>query len=185
MQPADRASGTFDFALDAAREGDRRAMKFILDARGDNADHALMPLRVIEAQGVAAGVGGLLKCCERGFLHLSLDASALAVQGVQLLRDGLRARGVVGNQAFNAERHIGQSSGGVQAWAYGEAEIVRAGARRITRGHTQQRGNARLRLARAYAIQAVMHEDAIVFVEPHHVGDGTQRHQIKQVRQIR
>ncbi len=55
--------------------------------------------------------------------HLAFDPAPLAVQAVQLLRAVGGARLVVGEQAFDAEAHVGQAPRGVQARAEDEAEV--------------------------------------------------------------
>ena len=88
--------------------------------------------------------------------------------------------GVVGEQAFDAERHVRQPPGGVDARADREAEVEAAGARRVAPGRREQRRDARLHAAGADALQALRDEAAVVGVEPHHVGHGAERDQVEQ-----
>jgi hypothetical protein len=117
---------------------------------------------------------------ERLFLHAGLDLLALAVERVELLRDVERARFVVGDQRFDAERHVREASGGVEARADHEAEVHAAGLGRIAAGGAEEGANARRQLALAHALQALIDEDAVVAVELDHVGDGAERDEVEQ-----
>ena len=90
------------------------------------------------------------------------------------------ARGVVGEQAFDAERHVGQAPGGVQARPDREAEVGSARLARIAPGDREQRGDARLHAAGADPLQPVRDEAAVVAVEADDVGDGAERDQVEQ-----
>ena len=72
---------------------------------------------------------------------------------------------VVGEQAFDAEAHVGEAAGGVEARAEDEAEIEGCRLRRIAAGGLEQGGEAGLQLAGAHALQALADEDAVVAVE--------------------
>ena len=52
---------------------------------------------------------------------------ALAVDAVQRARQFIGAAGVVGQQAFDAQRHVAQTASGVDAWAQCKAEIKAGG----------------------------------------------------------
>ena len=103
------------------------------------------------------------------------------LSAIELARDRQRAAGVVGDQAFDAERHVGQPAGGVEARPEHEAQVVGGRARGIAAGRLEQRGDARLHAARAYALQSLLHQDAVVVVEPHDVGDGAERDEVEQL----
>ena len=49
----------------------------------------------------------------------------------------------------------------------------------------QQRRDARLAVAGAQALQPLRHQDAVVGVERHHVGDGAQRDQVGERSEVR
>ena len=53
MQPVYRAAAAFDLTIVATRKGDGGAVQLILDARGDDTDHALMPIGIEQAHRVA------------------------------------------------------------------------------------------------------------------------------------
>ena len=54
---------------------------------------------------------------------------------------------VVGGQALDADRHVGQPSGRVDAWADRKAEIVERAGARVAAGHLEQRRDARVQAA--------------------------------------
>ena len=60
-------------------------------------------------------------------LHLALYRAPLLVQGVEFAGDSETARGIVAQQAFDAEGHVGHASGGVQARAERAARGPSAG----------------------------------------------------------
>jgi hypothetical protein len=92
---------------------------------------------------------------------------------------------VVGDQAFDPERHVFQAAGGVQARAQREAEVEGRGAARFAASHAEQRGDAGMHAAGAHALQALRHQDAVVGVELDHVGHRAQRDQVEQRVQLR
>ena len=56
VQRGNRPSRTLEFAVFSACERDGRAVQLVLDARGENADHALVPGRVVDANaGIVRG----------------------------------------------------------------------------------------------------------------------------------
>ena len=113
--------------------------------------------------------------------HAGLDVAPLAVDRVEQLRQLGGARRVVGEQALDAERHVGQAAGGVDARPEREAEVERAGTRRASRaGGGEQRGDAGLHAAGADALQALRDQAAVVGVEPDHVGHRAERDQVEQ-----
>ena len=159
-------------------------MQLFLDAAGQYSDHALMPAGIEQGQ---AGAGSGVERGQQEFgvvTHAGFDAAPLTVDGVQLLGDVHGAGRIVGGEALDAERHVGQASGGVEARADGETEVEGCGAGRLAAGDAEQRGNAGLHLAAADALQALRDEDAVVAVERHHVRDRAQRHQVEQGGQV-
>src|SRR5688572_22723508 len=78
MKARDRTPGPADLAVSPACEGNRRPMKPLLDAPGDNADHALVPGAVEEAQAVIVAAIHPLNRFQRSVLHFRFDLAALA-----------------------------------------------------------------------------------------------------------
>ncbi len=81
-------------------------------------------------------------------LHVALDLAPFAVQCVELLRQCQPTLEAVGGQALDADRHVGQPSGRVDAWADGKAEICRARRPRVAAGHLEQCRDPRMQAGR-------------------------------------
>ena len=88
--------------------------------------------------------------------------------------------GIVGEQALDAERHVGEAAGGVQARPDREAEVARARLARVAAGDREQRRDAGLHAAGADPLQALRDQAAVVAVEADDVGDGAERDQVEQ-----
>jgi len=91
-----------------------------------------------------------------------------------------RARGILRDQTFDAERHVGEAAGGIQARTEHEAEIVGGGTGGVAPCDVEQRCNARLHAAGTNPLQALLHQHAIVAVEAYYVGDGAERNEVQQ-----
>ena len=90
-----------------------------------------------------------------------------------------------GDQALDAECHVGESAGGIRAAAlatYPRSYVDRPAG--IPAGCLEQRGDARLHAAGADPLEALMHQDTVVAVQPHDVGDGTECDQRQQLGEI-
>ena len=105
-------------------------VQLVFQARGHDADNPFMKIRVNHADGrrrlvvrVYQGFGdgkGLVA-------HVALDLAPLAVDAVQRLRQFGGTAGVVGQQALNAQGHVRQAAGGVEARAECKAEVEGGG----------------------------------------------------------
>ena len=192
MQCGDGAPGAFQLPVVRAREGDRRAMEFILEARREDADHALVPGFVEQYQAgrfdrlrtgtmvrMAHPAIDLLQRRQRAVLHLRFDAASFAVQRVQPCCDLHRGLRIVGQQAVDAQAHVVQPARRIQARPDGEAQILAGGFLRFFPRNMQQRVDARAGAPGADALQAMLHEDAVVLVQLYHIGDRSQRDQIE------
>ena len=91
----------------------------------------------------------------------------------------------IGEEAADADRHVGEPAGRVQARARDEPQVER-GRRGARRGPAtrEQREHAGARLAGAHAREALLDEDAVGLVEAHDVGDGAEGDQVEQRREI-
>src|SRR5262245_31494849 len=103
-----------------------------------------MPGRIEQAQAETLAPIRLAERGPRAVLHLRLDVSALAVEAVELARNGARATGIGGDQALDAERHVGQPTRGVEAWCDRESQIVCRRPPVIPAGCLKQRRDAGL-----------------------------------------
>ncbi len=185
MQTRNRAAGAADLAGTGGSKGEGRAVMAILDSPGEDADHPLVPARVIQADAGGLAHRELRHQLVGLRLHVGFDGAPLAVEVVELPRDLERAPAVVGRQALDSQAHVGQAPGRVQPRPEQKSEIESAGARGIASGNGEQRAHAFLHAARADAPQALRHQDAIVEIERHDVGDRSERDQVEHVAEIR
>ena len=101
-------------------------VQLVLQAGGHDAHHAFVKRRVKHAHGrwrrsafVKQRFGD-----DHGLLaHVALDLAALAVDAIKRFRQFIGAGGIVGQQAFNAQRHVRPDGRGVDARAQSESEI--------------------------------------------------------------
>ena len=134
VEAGDRAARALELVLLArrlaGREHEGRPVKLVLDARGDDADHAFVEVGVEHAdrrRRLLAFLEQRFGHRQRLLAHVAFDLAPLAVDAVQRARQFVGARGVVGEQAFDAQRHVGQPAGGVDARAEREAEVEGGG----------------------------------------------------------
>ena len=82
-------------------------------------------------------------------------------------------------------RHVGQPAGGVEPRARrrspGRTRVARA---RVASGGGEQRRDAGLRAAGANARQSLRDQRAVDAIEAHDVGDGAQRDEVEQRREV-
>ena len=111
-------------------EGDRRAMELLLHARRRRGRPrpGASPRRT--GDRVRRLDQDLVELREGVDLHVALDVAPFAVELVELPREFERALEAVRRQAFDADRHVGQAPGRVDARADREAEVVGAGGAR-------------------------------------------------------
>ena len=167
MEARDRAAR----ALERRRPG-RRANTKVGRCKRSLMREATMPTTpswksasntAMAAGGVAVGANSVLDQQPRPASRMPPSTSRRS----RLMPSSVRASscgaaGVVGQQAFDAERHVGQPPGGVDARAEREAEVEGARAARIAPGDREQRGDARLHAAGADALQALRDQAAVV-----------------------
>ena len=186
VQARHRARRALEAAVAGVGEGDGRAVVALLQARGEDADHALVPVRVEQAQAEGHFLHRQFLELGQGLaLHALLDGLAVLVELVELHRHVAGQGLVLAEQAFDAQGHVVQAPGGVQPRAENETQVGGSDAPGITPGHFQQRAQARAGAAGADARQALVHQDAVVGVQRHHVGDAAQGHQVEQLGQVR
>ena len=117
--------------------------------------------------------------------HAGLDVAPLTVDRVELPGQFGGARRVVGQQAFDAQGHVRQAPGRVQARPERKAEVEAAGALRIARRRGEEGCHARLHAALAHPPQPERDQATVVRVQAHHVGHGPERDQVEQAVQPR
>ena len=94
-------------------------------------------------------------------------------------------RRIVREQAFDAERHVGQPAGGIEPWPDGEAEVGGARQARVAAGGGEEGRHAGLHPAGANPLQALCHQAAVVAVEADDVGDRAEGDEVEQRVQSR
>ena len=97
-----------------------------------------MPVFVVKADGVARGNVGIIEHGQRVELHVALYIASVSIQLVELACKLDRALETIGDQAFDADRHVGQAPG-VDARTDRETEIARTGQSRIFTRDLKQR----------------------------------------------
>ena len=182
MQCRNRPAGAFEFAVAGSGKGESRTMKPFAQTRGEDADDTLVPLRIVEAQGVARR--HVFNAGQCRLLHVGLDVAALAVQLVELACDVAGADRIVGGQAFDAQRHVRQPPGGIESRTGDKTQVIGARSTHVASGGIEQCGDAGMGAAGAHALQALLHQQAVVVIEADHIGDGAQRDQIQQGAEI-
>lgn len=165
-----------------------RTMETLFDTRGQNADDALVPLRMVHRQAAGQCLAAAFQLFTQGQrfrLHPLLYLFARLVQRVQLIGQHPRFAGVVAQQQRHADGHIVQPARGVQARTEREAEIACRQLLRVAVGDLQQRLNARTAFTRPDAAQPLPGQNTVVGIQRYDVRHGAERHQIEEVSQIR
>ena len=159
-------------------ERNRRTVETVLQSPGDDADDALMPAFPIDAQTELRLAGQI----DRSPPRVPLPASSAAgspsrlVEFLERRRQRARLDEIVGEQATDADAHVVEPTGGVEARSERRTRGPAADnvAMRPARGFAQ-RANSRSRLAGVNAAQTLLHQDAVVVIERHDVGDRAER----------
>src|SRR5690242_12859886 len=86
---------------------------------------------------------------ERRFLHVSLEQATVAVQCIEFGSNRLSTLYIIRSKTFDAERHVGESSCGIDAWRKREAQVMDGGALRIAGRDPEQCRESRLHAAGA------------------------------------
>ncbi len=116
---------------------------------------------------------------------MDFDVAALAIEPVELGGERRRRRLGVGEEAADAERHVGEAPGGVEARTGDEAQVVARRPPRIAAADGQQRRDAGLRAAGADAREPLRDQRPVDPVEAHDVGHGAERDEVEQRAEIR
>ena len=184
MEAGDRAARALEQAVAGRARRRSRPVQPVLQARGDDADHALVEVVVEDGDRGSAvarrrsAVEQRLSACR---CIVRLDLAPLAVDGVELLgefaRRGRRRRWSGIRCRASCRPGGRRRSGAGRARSRSRRRWPGAASRPATR---EQCGDARLHAAGAHPLQALRHQAAVVGVEPDHVGDGAQRDQVEQ-----
>src|SRR5712691_4530918 len=185
MQARDRAARALDFAGRASRKRESRAVVAVLDAAGEDPDHALVPGRVVEADAARLADGELRQELLGLEPHVRLDRAPLVVELIELPRYVQGAPAVRSDETLDPEAHVGKAPGGVEPRREQESQIEGAGARRIAAGDGEERAHAFLRSARADALEPLSDQHAVVEIERYDVGDRAEREEVEQIAEVR
>ena len=185
IDAGDRAARAGADAARLQRDGKRRTCEFLLQPRGDEADHAGMP-----AFGRRDDDRALVLEPERGqrlgfglrFRRL-LDDAALGVEAVEFGRDPRRFRDIAFQQQPHAEIGAPDAAAGIDARAQHEAEMP--GFRRTVQPrHVHQRGMPDM-VAAAHRDQALGDEGAVEPGQRRDIGHRAERDMMQHAEQIR
>ena len=187
MKTRYRAARAFEFVFFAGGLAGCKhkggAVQFVFQARGHDAHHAFVKVGVKHANGgrglfmrVQKFFGQLVSL----FAHIAFNFAAFAVDGVQLAGQLVGTGGVVGQQAFNAQSHVGQAARSIQARAHGKSKIKGGGHSSFAACHRKQAGQTCRKCARANPLEALRYQSAVVGIELDHIGHGAQSHQRQQ-----
>src|SRR5450756_2134898 len=98
-------------------------MKFILEARGKNADHTLMPRLIEQHETKVIGWIDGLQCRLRAVLHIRFNAAPFAIECVQFCGDLHGSRRIISQQAIDAQAHVIQSARSIQTRYDAKAQV--------------------------------------------------------------
>ena len=179
VERGDRAAGSLPVAV-RARDEDDRAVVALDEPRGDDADHALVPV------GPGHGVGAASALLGRPRLDLghglaedaALDGLALAVQLLERVGEPARLGLVLGEQQLERLARVPETAGRVQARREAEADGPGVDRGRIDAGALHERAQTGLRRARERA-QPGDGERAVLVDERDDVGDRRERDEVE------
>src|SRR5207244_3029480 len=106
-------------------DNDRRPAETLLDAPGDDTDHALVPAEAHDRDYRGTVEPGRLRLGL--FADQHLDRAAFLIQAVELDGDAARLLGIGGGQQAHAEIGFADTPAGIDPRPEGEAEIAARG----------------------------------------------------------
>ena len=186
VKPRHGARRALEHAVAGIGESDGRAVVPLLEARGEDANDALVPLCIEQAQAIGHRLDRQVpQLGQRLALHALFDGLAVLVQAVQLLGHVQRQGRILAEQALDTQAHVVQAPSGVQPRAQNETQVGGGDASVVALGHLQNRLEARPGAPGTNTLQPLMHEDTVVGVQRHHVGHAAQGHQVQQFADVR
>ena len=144
VQSGDGAPRAFDKTAFGARKGNGGAVIALTQPPGNNADDALVPVGFKQADGAGCAGVEVLQAGFGGLLHGAFNIAPRAVVLFQRAGKVERGGSVIGEQTFNAQTHVVQPPGGVQARGGGKAQVKGGGALWRACGDGKERAQARL-----------------------------------------
>ena len=180
----DRPAGAGADAAGLERDGESRPLEALLQARRHQADDARMPPGCGGDDDGAALLDAQRRRClgfRRGERRL-LERPALAVEAVEFRGELRRFRDILRQQQPRAEIGAADAAARVDARPEQKAEVPGLGRTGEARD-IHERGEPDA-LAPAHGDQALGDEGAVEPFETRHVGDGAERDQIEQAKQV-
>ena len=98
------------------------------------------------------------------FAHIAFNDTTFAVDAVERARQLIGARRVIGQQAFNAQRHIRQAPGGVDARPQGKAKVKGRGLGRLATRSNKKRCQPFWHGQRTHAFEALRDQAPVICV---------------------
>src|SRR3979490_636796 len=123
-----------------------------------------------------------LRCGAPGPGSARQRTAPLLVGPLEPRRERLGGGEVIGEKALDADGHVVDPAGGVQARRHAKGEIGGGEIVRRAAGNAQQRTDAGPAASGANAPQPLRDQYAVIGIERHDVGDRAERHQVQQVR---
>ncbi len=180
MHTLDRARRSFQELVVLAGERDHRPMTTLPNTGRDQADDALVPGSVVDTHtGRPALRAHCIDVGECLLAHRGLDIPPLAIDAVELVRIVHRCIEVVGQQALDADGDILETTGRVDARTNGKTKVGADTTTRLPTRLFQDSLDTHDRMTGTNSQQSLVHEDAIVVIERHDVGDRTQRNEVE------
>ena len=161
MKTGDGTARSFEFTLITGSEHDGWTMMRLAQPTRHNADDALMPGRISHNDALLFR-GKCARDQLTGLLaHAGFDTFTLAIQAIKFVGNFGGANGIIGGQAFDAERDVVQSPRRIHARPEHETEVVCRGFFHVTLGDREQRRDAHVGQPIAHTTQARFDQSTI------------------------
>ena len=179
VEGGDRAAGALPVAV-GARDEDDRAVVALDEARGDDADHALVPVRAGDGVGAPARVAPAARPRpgRRPRAGSALRPPGARGSAPRASRRAAAPRLVLGEQELERLARVAEASGGVEARREPEADGACVDGGRIDAGASHERAQPGLRRARERA-EPGDRERAVLVDERDDVGDRRERDEVE------
>ncbi|MNJ50847.1 hypothetical protein D3C77_461350 [compost metagenome] len=175
-----RTGRTLEHAIPRIGKGNGWPVIAFFEARGKNTDHTLVPVWLEQAQAKGHRLQRqVFELGQRFALHALFDGFAILVQFVQLPGHLSSQVRIIAKQALDPQAHVIEATGGIEPWPENKAQVSGGDTHVIAPSHFQNRLEPRTCAASTNALQTLMHEDTVVGIQRHHVGDTAQCHQVE------
>lgn len=184
IETVDRTAGAGALAGGIKSDGESRAAETVLQARGEQADNAGMPVFPRGDDNARTRAVTIFEQSLRFRFreHRRFHGLSLAIQLVQPLRDHLGLRGIIYRQQSAAERRIADAAAGIDARPDQETEMIGCD-RSAEPGLLEQRSKTCI-VHVARGNQPFDHIGAVEALQRHHITYGGKRNDIEKGQQI-